>query len=123
MASDTDALQPNATLFQILAAIIDLARRDFYWLDECDVVGADVTIYCSVLALVKTGHGAAHYLGDSRGYAQMRARRRIHGPGASAVACTSMRYNPVHGDAGFVCCSSAGLRSVCGKRRISPNVR
>ena len=43
---------------QILAAVGDLARRDFCRLDRCNVGAAHVAIYCSVFAVVEAGHDA-----------------------------------------------------------------
>jgi hypothetical protein len=56
LASGTDALQANATVCQILAAITDLARRDLRRLDERHVRRAYVTIHRSLLGLVETRH-------------------------------------------------------------------
>ena len=62
--SITDALQPDATLSQILAAIADLGRCDFHWLDQCHVRRAHVAICCSLLSLVETGHVAERQCGQ-----------------------------------------------------------
>ena len=49
-------LQANATVCQILAAIVDLARRDLCRLDQRNVRRAYVTIHRSLPALVEIRH-------------------------------------------------------------------
>ena len=61
----------------------------FRRLDQCYVRRAYVAIYCSVLALVETGHVAEGNLDNSRCCSQMRARYRIRGSSSSAMASPS----------------------------------
>ena len=108
----------NAIFSQILAAVADVARRDFCRLDRSDVHRAHITIYCSNLALVETGHGAGDDPIDPIRCAQMCASERIRGSGSSFLACTSWRFSYPREDVDVVWRSSARLRSFCRKRRI-----
>jgi VanZ family protein len=58
LASDTNALRKNATLFKELAACDRMGWRDFPWLDRSDVGRAHVAIHCSIFALAETGISA-----------------------------------------------------------------
>jgi VanZ family protein len=53
LASETNALRKNTTLFKELAACDRMGWRDFPWLDRSDVGRAHVTIHCSVLRWLK----------------------------------------------------------------------
>src|SRR5215831_824505 len=108
---------------EILVAARDLAWRDICRLDQHHVRRAHVAIHCSLLALVEAGHVAEGNLDNSHRCSQMRARYRICGSSSSAMASTSQRSNSPYKNVDGFWPSSAGLRTVCRKRRISPNVR
>ena len=79
----------NVPLSEILAAVADLAGRDFCQLDRSDVRRAHVAISYSDLALVEAGRGAGDDPIGPHCCAQMRARGRIRDSGSSPMACTS----------------------------------
>src|SRR6266404_717346 len=113
----------NEPLPEILAAVTDLARRDFCRLDGSHVRRTHVPIYCSLLALVEAGHVAEGNLDNSHRCSQMRARYRICDSSSSAMASTSQRSSSPYKNVDGFWRSSVGLRTVCRERRISPIIR
>jgi len=89
-ASDTRALQ-HAIIPQILAAVLDLARRDFTRLDRSDVGRAHLAIHRSDFALVETRDFVRDARIDPVGHSQMRASERVRHSRATFVSRSGWR--------------------------------
>lgn len=85
--------------------------------------GAHVALYCSVFALGEPGDIPGHNVDYSRRRPQMRARHRICDSGFSAVARASQFSGSPDQSGNVFWRSSAGLRTFCHERRISPDIR
>ena len=123
LISDFRRLTLDEIFPQILVATVDLACRDLRRLDQCHVRREYVAIHCSLLDLVETWYLTKDDLDNSRLCPQMRARYRIYGSSSSAMASTSQRSNFPYKNVNSFWRSFTGLRTICCKRRISPDVR
>src|SRR5262245_20085647 len=108
---------------QILAAVADLDRRDLRRVDQRHVRRAHVAIHRSLLALVEAGHVAEGNLDNPRCCSQMRACYGICRPGSFVMASTAQPSSAAHKSLDGLWRSVTGLRTLCRKRRISPDVR